>query len=59
MLKKLWFIQIPVEIVALLAVSAKAPEEVQSLFGDASSKLKSAFKCLDFQERHKRATRVA
>ena len=37
-----------------IEVNAKAPEEVRSLFSDASSKLKSAFKCLNFQERQKR-----
>jgi len=39
----------------IIEINAKAPEEVRSFFGDASSKLKSAFKCLNFQERQKKA----
>jgi len=38
-----------------IEINANAPEEVQSLFGDASSKLKSAFKCINFQERQKKS----
>merc|ERR1712133_280326 len=37
-----------------IEINADAPEEVQSLFGDASRKLKSAFKCLNFQETQKK-----